>query len=168
MVFWVSPHRKKCKSGCPEGQSETSVGLFSMHHWARPVRSSFCLLNYKKRDRLATVSFLLLENQILLQQQIQDTAHKNGCKFDGWNEYFDFEAWKKSFEECGVDATFYNQRKRSFDEILPWDHIDVGVSKAFLEKEARLAYEEKLTPNCSEQCLGCGAACFKGGICVER
>ncbi len=95
-------------------------------------------------------------------------AHKNGCKFDGWNEYFDFEAWQKSFEECGVDATFYNQRKRSFDEILPWDHIDVGVSKTFLEKEARLAYEEKLTPNCREQCTGCGAACFKGGICVER
>ncbi len=95
-------------------------------------------------------------------------AHKNGCKFDGWNEYFNFEAWKNAFESCGVDATFYNQRKRSFNEILPWDHIDVGVTKAFLEKEARLAYEETLTPNCREKCLGCGATCFGGGICVER
>ena len=95
-------------------------------------------------------------------------AHKNGCKFDGWNEYFNFDAWQKSFEECGVDATFYNQRKRNFDEILPWDHIDVGVGKAFLEKEARLGYEEKLTPNCREECTNCGVACFKGGICVER
>ena len=95
-------------------------------------------------------------------------AHKNGCKFDGWNEYFNFEMWMKSFADCGVDPCFYNQRKRSFDEILPWDHIDVGVGKKFLEKEARLAYEETLTPNCREQCLHCGAECFGGGICVER
>lgn len=95
-------------------------------------------------------------------------AHKNGCKFDGWNEYFNFEMWMKAFDDCGVDPKFYNQRKRSFDEILPWDHIDVGVGKKFLEKEARLAYEEKLTPNCREQCLHCGAECFGGGICVER
>lgn len=94
-------------------------------------------------------------------------AHKNGCKFDGWNEWFNFEMWMKSFEECGVEPTFYNQRKRSFDEILPWDHIDVGVKKDFFEKEAKFAYEAKLTPNCREKCLGCGAACFKGGICVE-
>ena len=94
-------------------------------------------------------------------------AHKNGCKFDGWNEWFNFEMWMKSFEECGVEPTFYNQRKRSFDEILPWDHIDVGVRKDFFEKEAKFAYEAKLTPNCREKCLGCGAACFKGGICVE-
>lgn len=95
-------------------------------------------------------------------------AHKNGCKFDGWNEYFNFEMWLKSFEQCGINPKFYNQRKRSFDEILPWDHIDVGVKKEFLEKEARLAYKEKLTPNCREKCTNCGAACFKGGLCVER
>lgn len=95
-------------------------------------------------------------------------AHKNGCKFDGWNEYFNFEMWMKSFEECGVEPTFYNQRKREFDEILPWSHIDVGVTKEFFEKEARLAYEEKLTPNCREKCMGCGAASFGGGVCFER
>ncbi len=94
-------------------------------------------------------------------------AHKNGCKFDGWNEYFNFEMWQKSFEECGVDPTFYNQRKREFDEILPWSHIDIGVTKEFFEKEARLAYEEKLTPNCREKCTNCGASCFGGGVCFE-
>lgn len=94
-------------------------------------------------------------------------AHKNGCKFDGWNEYFNFEMWMKSFDECGVEPTFYNQRKREFDEILPWSYIDVGVTKEYFEKEARLAYEEKMTPNCREKCTACGAACFGGGVCFE-
>ena len=65
-------------------------------------------------------------------------AHKNGCKFDGWNEYFNFEMWMKAFDDCGVDPKFYNQRKRGFDEILPWDHIDVGVGKKFWRKRRAL------------------------------
>ncbi len=95
-------------------------------------------------------------------------AQKLGCKFDGWDEYFNFEAWMQAFDECGIDIKFYNNRKRSFDEILPWDHIDVGVTKAFLQKECELAYRGIVTPNCREKCTGCGASCFGGGVCFER
>jgi len=95
-------------------------------------------------------------------------AHKNGCKFDGWNEHFKFDMWQKSFEECGIDPAFYNLRRREFNEVLPWEHIDVGVSKAFLQRECELAYSEEVTPNCREECSNCGVAKFKGGLCVER
>ena len=93
-------------------------------------------------------------------------AVDNGCKFDGWDEHFKFDDWIKSFEECGVDPDFY-LRKRELDEVLPWDHIDVGVRKEFLKKEYEKALSEQTTPNCREKCAGCGANCFGVGVCYE-
>lgn len=92
-------------------------------------------------------------------------AWELGCKFDGWGEYFKYDTWMKAFEECGIDPYFYATRKREYDEVLPWDHIDIGVSKKFLISESKKAYEEKITPNCRVNCGGCGAALFESGIC---
>ena len=94
-------------------------------------------------------------------------AYKNGCRFDGWDEHFKFDAWKKAFEQSGIDPNFYNMRERSYDEILPWDHIDIGVTKKFLMSENEKAIHEQTTPNCREKCSGCGASCFGGGVCFE-
>lgn len=94
-------------------------------------------------------------------------AWKNGCKFDAWNDWFSYEKWIKAFEEAGVDPLFYANRQRDLDEILPWDHISVGVSKEFLKKEYIKAMEGIVTPNCREKCSGCGANVFNGGVCYE-
>ncbi len=94
-------------------------------------------------------------------------AWEMGCKFDGWGEHFKYDIWMKAFEECGVDPYFYATRKREYDEILPWDHVDIGVSKKYLISESKRAYEEKITPNCRVDCGGCGAAAFGSGICAE-
>lgn len=94
-------------------------------------------------------------------------AWEKGCKFDSWGEHFKFEAWLKAFEECGIDPHFYSNRKRAYEEVFPWDHIDVGVSKNFLVKENKKAYSGELTSNCRVNCSGCGAASFGGGICFE-
>ena len=72
------------------------------------------------------------------------------------------------FEECGIDPALYANRRRSFDEILPWDHIDYGVTKAFLLKECNKAYENATTPHCRLQCSGCGAAKYGEGVCFEK
>lgn len=93
-------------------------------------------------------------------------AVENGCKFDGWDEHFKFDKWMQSFEECGIDPDFY-LRKRELSEVLPWDHIDVGVRKAFLLKEYEKAMAEETTPNCREKCAGCGANSFGVGVCYE-
>lgn len=93
-------------------------------------------------------------------------AVDRGIRLDGWSEVFDYDKWMSVFEECGVDPFFYT-RERSFDEILPWDMIDVGVTKKFLINEAKRAEQGVVTPNCREKCAGCGAACFKGGVCYE-
>lgn len=93
-------------------------------------------------------------------------AHEMGCKFDGWDEGFDFDRWMRVFEACGIDPKFYANRKRSFDEILPWSHIDVGVSEAFLRKEREKAEKGITTHDCRKGCVGCGAAGLGGGFCV--
>ena len=87
-------------------------------------------------------------------------AMKNGAKMDGWDEYFDYSAWVKAFETCNVDPSFYTTRGYSEDEILPWDHIDVGVTKRFLLRERKQAYAGIVTPDCRQGCSGCGANCL--------
>lgn len=83
-------------------------------------------------------------------------AFRAGCKFDGWTEHFRPEAWETAFERSGIDKDFYTTRKREFDEILPWDIIDSGISKRFLINEAQKAVKEEITPDCRNGCTGCG------------
>lgn len=94
---------------------------------------------------------------------------EKGERLSAWDEYFEFDAWKNAFEECNVDMQFYANRKREFSELLPWDFIDIGVTKKYLEAEAKKAYECKTTQNCKEGCTGCGASkLMKGGKCDVR
>ena len=86
-----------------------------------------------------------------------EEAAKNGAKMDGWDEYFDYSIWKAAFEKCGIDQSFYTTRGYAEEELLPWDTIDVGVSKKFLLRERHLAYEAQITPDCRHGCSGCGA-----------
>lgn len=92
-------------------------------------------------------------------------AWQNGCKFDGWDEHYNYEGWVKAFEKNGLDMDFYACRKRDFDELFPWDHLDYYVSKQFLVRENRTAHEGVTTPNCREKCAGCGVSKCIGGPC---
>ena len=100
--------------------------------------------------------------------QVLETVFHMGQHFDGWDECFDFDRWMQAFVQCGLDPDFYAVRSRPFDEVFPWDHLDYGIRKEFLQEECEKAYREETTPNCLEQCSHCGAACFKGGVCVEK
>ena len=84
-------------------------------------------------------------------------AAQNGAKMDGWDEYFNYKIWLDAFEKCGVDPNYYTVRGFGEDEILPWDPIDVGVTKRFLLCELKRAYEGKITEDCRHGCSGCGA-----------
>ncbi|MCR5271883.1 MAG: TIGR03960 family B12-binding radical SAM protein [Lachnospiraceae bacterium] len=95
-------------------------------------------------------------------------AYESGCLFDSWTETFDMDKWLKAFESEGLTMEEYTLRERSEDEILPWDFIDCGVTKAFLLRERKNAYAETVTPNCRQQCSGCGSARYNGGVCFEN
>lgn len=100
-------------------------------------------------------------------------AFENGVKFDGWAEYFNFDAWMKAFRECNIDGDFYAYRQREYDEILPWDFVDVGVDKNFLIRENEKAKKAEVTPDCRKGCKGCGVnnnldgKCFEGALFSE-
>ncbi|MBL4934026.1 TIGR03960 family B12-binding radical SAM protein [Clostridium paridis] len=95
-------------------------------------------------------------------------AYEKGAKFDGWSEYFSFDIWQEALKECNVDGDFYVYRSRSYDEILPWDFIDIGVDRDYIVKENEKAKTSDLTQNCRVGCTGCGINVnFKEGKCFE-
>lgn len=99
--------------------------------------------------------------------QVIVKAYEKGALYDAWSENFRYDLWKEAFAETGVDIEFYTLRERNTEEILPWDFIDAGVSRKFLIREWERALAEEVTPNCRQQCSGCGVKKYKGGVCVE-
>lgn len=83
-------------------------------------------------------------------------AFKMGAKFDGWNEYFNLDIYKEAMAKNNLSIDFYANRERSYEEVFPWDHIDVGISKKFLMRENEKAKEETTTVDCRHNCNGCG------------
>ena len=99
--------------------------------------------------------------------KVIETAYRNGAFFDTWEEYFDYDRWLAAFAACGVDPDYYNYRPIALDQITPWDHLDVGVSKAFLIREYQKALRAETTQPCNRQCNGCGANKLLGGPCFD-
>ena len=91
---------------------------------------------------------------------------RDGGRLESWSEYFSLQRWLDAFEACGLDIDFYATRERPLDELLPWEHMDVGVRRAHLEREWQQALDARLSPDCRVQCTGCGAAALlEGGVC---
>ena len=134
-------------------------------------------LKYSNKNRRVNISWhdsstSLLEGAFARGDRrlgrVLEAAFKKGCRFDSWNEFFKPELWEEAFREIGLSPEFYAGRKREYDEINPWDHLDYGVTKKFLIKENELAHNAVTTPNCREKCAGCGAACYGEGVCFEK
>ncbi|MCD7981820.1 MAG: TIGR03960 family B12-binding radical SAM protein [Clostridiales bacterium] len=94
-------------------------------------------------------------------------VYEKGGIFSAWSDFFDDAIWQEAFAETGVDVDFHTTRERAEDEIFPWDFIDAGVTKGFLWKEWQRALAGEVTPNCRQQCAGCGALKYGGGVCRE-
>lgn len=94
-------------------------------------------------------------------------AYEKGALYDAWGENFKYSRWSEAFDEFHLDPAFYTERERSYEEILPWDFIRIGVTKKFLWKEWERAQKEEVTKNCRAGCSGCGASVFGGGVCYE-
>ncbi len=106
------------------------------------VRTSFLEAVLARGDRRV--------NEVLIK------AWKSGCKFDGWREHFDFDKWQQAFNDVGIDPGVFSCEKWDYDDVLPWDHIDVGVTKEYLISENEKAYEETFTDDCRNGCTDCG------------
>lgn len=94
-----------------------------------------------------------------------EEAWKRGCKFDSWGEFYKFDTWMEVFHDLGIDPAFYANRRREYEEVLPWDHISYGIPKKYLIKESEKAKRGETTDNCKNKCAGCGANQLLGGHC---
>ena len=127
------------------------------------IKSRSIVYNYHEQKTSYMEAVLARGDRRLCDVLIK--AYEKGAKFDGWSEYFDFELWQEALAECNVDGDFYVYRQRSYDEILPWDFIDIGVTRKYLERENEKAKTGEPTQNCRK---GCGVNVnFKDGECFE-
>ena len=92
--------------------------------------------------------------------KVIEAAVKSGARLDGWDEYFNYSKWYDAFKTCGIEDSFYTTRGYGENEILPWDTIDIGVTKKFFLRERKQAYAGNVTPDCRHGCAGCGANCL--------
>ncbi len=176
--FYANPNRKKGK------QASVSVSLstfipkpftpfeFEPQASEEEINSKQRMLLKYAADKKVTISRSRYEVSLLEAVLARGdrrvgraiyAAWKKGCYLDGWDEYFDFNKWKQSFEECGLDMAFYANRRRSYDEIAPWSHINMLVSREFLVEENKKAHEGIPTRNCREGCSNCGVIQNIGG-----
>lgn len=153
-------------------QWEPQDTMEMLHEKQREIKQSIRTRKITYSYHAADVSFLeaIFARGDRRLGNVLEEAVLSGIHFDGWDECFNFEKWLEIFEKCGVDPSFYANRRRSFDEILPWDHINYGVTKQFLKDECMRAYDNTTTPNCRDKCSNCGIISmkYKGGVCYEK
>ena len=147
------------------GQNTRDMLMDKQRHLKDSIRTKKVNYNYHDADTSYLEAVFARGDRKLCR--VMELACERGFHFDGWSDYFSLEAWLELFKECGIDPDFYALRDRSFDELLPWDFLDYGVTKAFLKRERDKAYNDEVTPHCRLKCSGCGAAKYGGGVCYE-
>ncbi len=98
--------------------------------------------------------------------RVVEAVWRAGGNLEGWDEHFSVTRWESAMQAAGLDPAFYANRRRAYDEVMPWDHLDYGISKKFLIHENKRAWQQATTPNCRQHCSGCGAnRLIGGGVC---
>ena len=99
--------------------------------------------------------------------EIMQAVWRAGGNLEGWDQHFSVERWDNALAQAGLSADFYACRRRDYGEVLPWDHLDYGLTKDFLIREDKRAWADTTTENCRRRCSGCGANRLLGGACFE-
>ena len=123
-------------------------------------------ISYKYHDaRVSRIEAVFARGDRRLGKALLEAYNRN-MMLDGWDEYFSYDNWMNVFDSCGIDPAFYANRRFGLDEILPWDFIDIGVTKKFMKLEYERARKAETTPDCRTKCSGCGASTLCNGKCV--
>ena len=123
-------------------------------------------ISYKYHDaRVSRLEAVFARGDRKLSSALLE-AYNRGIMLDGWDEFFNYDNWMSVFESVGIDPAFYANRRFGIDEILPWDFIDIGVTKKFMKLEYARSLRAETTPDCRTKCSGCGASSLCDGKCV--
>jgi len=126
-------------------------------------------IRYNWHDpEMTVIEGLLARGDRKLCAVVEEVYQNGKTIFEAWSEYFHYENWERAMNACGLSMEFYTLREREKDEILPWDYIDIGVTKKFLRNEYEKGLQSIVTPNCRQACAGCGAADLSKGKCPAR
>ncbi len=148
--------------------SQDSVESFMEKHNLLKNTITRRQIKYNHHDAQTSILEAVIARGDRRVAKLIERAFRNGCTFDSWGEHFNYVKWQQAANETGIDFSFYANRERSYDELLPWDHIDIGVSKKFLINENEKSKESITTPHCKEKCSGCGISKFEEGVCNEN
>lgn len=139
-----------------EGQDTPEQLREKQQHLLKSVQSRKISVKYHDSDISVLEGVLARGDRRLCN--VLERAWRKGSRLDGWSEHFRLERWLEALEEDGLTVAFYAHRRRAYDEVMPWSHLDYGVSHRFLVAEHEKAYQSATTPHCRESCSGCGAA----------
>jgi hypothetical protein len=118
------------------------------------VRGKGLKLNWNDPENSVFEAWLARGDRRL--SKVIEQAWRAGAKFDAWQAHFKFQRWLQAFQSAGLDPDFYAHRERSYEETLPWEHIDSGVRKSFLWEDYQLSLEGITREDCREDCQHCG------------
>lgn len=144
-----------------EPQDKRDIVLHKQQLLTQSLRSKHIKLSYHSTD-ISLLEATLARGDRRLSEVIYN-SWKKGCTFDSWEEHFKFDKWLEAFSECNLDPEFYACRKREYDEVMPWSHLDYYISRSFLIRENKKAHNAETTPNCAQKCAGCGMKKECGG-----
>ena len=89
--------------------------------------------------------------------EVIERAWRHGARFDAWDSEVRMEAWRRAWEETGYGPAETAHRERPLDEVQPWDHIDLGVTREYLRQDYEKSLQEDFTEHCQDEACGdCG------------
>ncbi len=136
------------------GQDTTEEVIEKQRYLVKKLKNGNIKYNYHD-SKTSLMEAVIARGDRRIGKVIYD-AFKAGAKFDGWSEYFNLDTWKEAMAKNGLDIAFYANREREYEEVFPWDHIDVGVTKKFLIRENEKSKQDAVSPDCRHKCNGCG------------
>ncbi|MGX4600915.1 TIGR03960 family B12-binding radical SAM protein [Faecalimicrobium sp. JNUCC 81] len=136
------------------GQDTTEEVVEKQRHLVKKLKNGNIKYNYHD-SKTSLMEAVIARGDRKIGKVIYD-AFKSGAKFDGWSEHFNLDTWKEAMEKNELDIAFYANRERDYEEVFPWDHIDVGVTKKFLVRENEKSRQDAISPDCRHKCNGCG------------
>ena len=136
------------------GQDTTDEVIEKQRYLVKKLKNGNIKYNYHD-SKTSLMEAVIARGDRKIGKVIYD-AFKAGAKFDGWSEYFNLDTWKEAMAKNGLDIAFYANRERDYEEVFPWDHIDVGVTKKFLIRENEKSKQDAISPDCRHKCNGCG------------
>ena len=135
-------------------------------HLLTDALASAKAVNYNWHDAEVSLIEAALARGDRRMSAVIEEVWRTGGRMESWSEYFSLERWLTAFRTCGLDPEFYALRQRPVEELLPWEHMDTGVTRRHMEREREKAYASELSPDCRAACSGCGASTLlKGGVC---